>query len=78
MVRGEHVSEDDRSGETSGDLDEVERQLADIRASKRNRVRWRMSRHTAELALRALSDEKRFPHRPSTKSRRRKRRKRLL
>ena len=58
------------------DLDAVESRLRQIQAAKRGRVRWNVSRHTAELALVAL--EPRPVHRPSGKSRRRKRHKRLL
>ena len=58
--------------------DEVARRLAELTARKRGRVRWRMSKHTAELALDALREagpEHRGAH---GKQRRRKRHKRLL
>ncbi len=58
------------------ELDEVAARLRQIQAAKRNRIRWNVSRHTAEIALDAI--EPRAPHRRSAKSRRRKRHKRLL
>ena len=60
------------------ELREVEARLRDLR--RRKKVRWTMSRETAEMAIAAIvvgRDEK-PPHRPSRKSRRRKRGKRLL
>lgn len=59
------------------DIQEVEARLREIRRQKRGRVRWTASRHTAELALDAVLGGDR-PRRPSTKGRRRKKRKRLL
>ncbi|HVX41458.1 MAG TPA: hypothetical protein VHB25_17970 [Gemmatimonadaceae bacterium] len=58
------------------DLDEVAARLRQIQAAKRNRIRWKISRHTAEMAIDAI--EPRAPHRRSAKARRRKRNKRLL
>ena len=58
------------------ELDEVEARLRQIQAAKRNRIRWNVSRHTAEMAIGAI--EPREPHRRSGKARRRKRHKRLL
>lgn len=60
------------------DADEVEARLAELR--RRKTVRWTMSRETAEMAIAALSltREAEPAHRRSTKSRRRKRGKRLL
>jgi hypothetical protein len=63
--------------DATDDLAEVQRRLAEIQQAKRGRVRWRLSRHTAELALRALADANDKRRRPG-KSRRRKRHKRLL
>jgi hypothetical protein len=60
-----------------GDIEEVEKRVRQIQREKRGRVRWTASRHTAELALDALVPAER-PKRPSSKGRRRKRRKRLL
>jgi len=56
--------------------DEVQRRLAEIQQRKRGRVRWNVSRHTAEIAIEAITGPKQ-PAR-SGKSRRRKRKKRLL
>jgi predicted fused transcriptional regulator/phosphomethylpyrimidine kinase len=61
----------------AGDIEEVEARLKEIRRQKRGRVRWTASRHTAELALDAVLGDDR-PRRPSSKGRRRKKRKRLL
>jgi hypothetical protein len=61
-----------------GDIEEVEKRLRDIRREKRGHVRWTVSRHTAELALDAVIGEERGARRPSSKGRRRKKRKRLL
>lgn len=57
---------------------EVRAQLEKIRRDQRGRVRWKLSRHTAEMALVAISDTPRRDYRRSAKSRRRKRYKRLL
>lgn len=57
----------------------VRERLEEIARKKRGRVRWQLSRHTAEQALMAISDAApRAPYRRSSKSRRRKRTKRLL
>jgi len=57
----------------------VRARLEKIRRDKRARVRWNLSRHTAEQALVAISDvAPHVPYRTSSKSRRRKRHKRLL
>jgi hypothetical protein len=62
-----------------GDEETVRARLEEIQRNKRERVRWNLSRHTAERALVAISDANpRPPYRRSSKSRRRKRRKRLL
>jgi hypothetical protein len=57
-------------------LEEVQRRLSEIQSRKRGRIRWSISRHTAEMAIDAIVPPK-VPSR-SGKSRRRKRRKRLL
>lgn len=59
-------------------LGEVEARLRELRRQKQ--VRWNMSRETAEMAIAALAmhREAERAHRRSTKSRRRKRGKRLL
>jgi hypothetical protein len=61
-----------------GYTDEVKARLEAIRAEKRGRIRWRMSHHTAELAIRAFEGHVKISYRPGSKSRRRKRTKRLL
>jgi len=71
------VSEDDLSNPPPPSLDEVQQRLDEIQARKRARINWRLTPHTAELTLRAIDDEPQ-DRRPSSKTRRRKRRKRLL
>jgi hypothetical protein len=57
----------------------VRERLEKIRRAKHSDMRWGLSRHTAERALVAITDVMPRPsYRPSGKSRRRKRRKRLL
>ena len=58
--------------------DEIRARLDEIRAEKRNRVRWQISHHTAELAISAIAGHARVMYRPGSKSRRRKKNKRLL
>lgn len=50
--------------------------IEDIQQRRRGRIRWQITKHTAELAIAALRD--RTPYRPSGKCRRRKPAKRLL
>jgi hypothetical protein len=57
---------------------EIRARLDEIRQSKRGRIRWRLSHHTAELAIQAIAGHTRVIYRPGSKSRRRKRWKRLL
>jgi hypothetical protein len=57
---------------------EVAAVVQDVQHKHRGRIRWSLGRHTAELALRALEPLSRAPYRPSPKSRRRKRYKKLL
>ena len=71
--RRERVSAD-KEGESA-----VRARLEKIQRDKRPRVRWQLSRHTAEQALVAISDVVPRPrYRLSSKARRRKRHKRLL
>lgn len=77
MRENDLVGEDAPMHEQPDDLAAVEERLAEIRKHKRGRIRWHVSRHTAELALGALR-EKPPRNGPSAKSRRRKRCKRLL
>lgn len=60
------------------DVDLVAKRLRDIQRGKRGRVRWGISRHTAERAIEAIQLEEKAPYRRSSKARRRKRSKRLL
>jgi anti-sigma factor RsiW len=62
----------------SDDLAEVQRRLSEIQREKRRGIRWGMSRHTAERAIEAIAEDEPERIRPSGKSRRRKRHKRLL
>ena len=50
--------------------------ILDIQERRRGRIRWQMGKHTAELAIAALADARKY--RRSGKCRRRKRSKRLL
>ena len=58
--------------------DEIRIALDEIRQSKRGRIAWRISHHTAEIAIRAIAGHVTVSYRPGSKSRRRKRHKRLL
>lgn len=58
--------------------DEIRSRLDEIREQRRGVVRWDISSQTAELAIRALAGHVRVTYRPGSKSRRRKRHKRLL
>ena len=57
---------------------EFQARLSAIQKEKRGRIRWSMSHHTAELAIRAIEGHVSVSYRPGSKSRRRKRNKRLL
>jgi len=71
------LGEDTSMSEPSGDLAEVQRRLKEIQSRKRNRIRWSMSTHTAEIAIEAIASPGGKPQK-SAKRRRRKRHKRLL
>ena len=71
------IGEEMPMSESAGDLEEVQRRLADIQRSKRGRIRWHMGKHTAEMAIDAIERRSRSD-RKNGKQRRRKRRKRLL
>jgi hypothetical protein len=58
--------------------DEIRLRLDSIQQEKRARIRWRISHHTAELAIQAIEGHLRWSYRPGSKSRRRKRHKRML
>lgn len=70
------VGEDAPMPDEPADLAAVKQRLEEIQSRKRGRIRWSVSRHTAELALGAIIDTPRRGR--SGKSRRRKRHKRLL
>jgi hypothetical protein len=58
---------------------EVAAVVQGVQSKHRGRIRWSLGQHTAELALRALESPPKPARRPpSSKSRRRKRHKRLL
>ncbi len=61
-----------------GSTEEIKTRLQQIRQDKRSRIRWRLSHHTAELAIQAIEGHISVTYRPGSKSRRRKRYKRLL
>ena len=65
-------------GSGMGTTQEMRARLEAIRQEKRNRVRWHVSHHTAEIAIAAIAGHARVLYRPGTKSRRRKKHKRLL
>ena len=58
------------------DTAEMKARLRDIQERRRDRIRWNIGKHTAELAIAALT--RTAEYRPSGKCRRRKRAKRLL
>ena len=62
----------------SGHTAEFQAKLEGIKREKRARIRWSITHHTAELAIRAIEGHISVTYRPGTKSRRRKRHKRLL
>ena len=59
------------------DLAEVQRRLQEIQHRKRGRIRWKIGKHTAEMAIVALEQPAKSSRR-NGKQRRRKRWKRLL
>jgi hypothetical protein len=58
------------------DTAEMKARLRDIAERRRDRIRWNIGKHTAEMAIAALRGPR--VHRSSGKRRRRKRSKRLL
>jgi len=73
------VSEHDEGKEVAKPMEEVKGRLDEIQRRHRGRIRWRISKHTAEIAIRAIeSGNPPAQPRKSSKSRRRKRSKRLL
>jgi len=58
---------------------EVKAVVQNVQRRHRGRIQWGIGKHTAELALRAIDESRPVLRRPSSsKSRRRKRHKRLL
>lgn len=74
------MTEHDERDAPDAALEQVEERLAKIQQQHRGKIRWRITKHTAELAIRALNEAKpeRDGSRRGGKSRRRKRNKRLL
>ncbi len=74
------MSEHDERAAPDDALEQVEEKLAKIQQQHRGKIRWRITKHTAELAIRALNETTpaRDASRRGGKSRRRKRNKRLL
>lgn len=62
----------------NGHTAEFRARLEGIKREKRARIRWSISHHTAELAIRAFQGHVSVSYKPGAKSRRRKRYKRLL
>lgn len=58
--------------------DEIRARIDAIKTEKRGGIRWQLSHHTAELAIAAIAGHARVIYRPGSKSRRRKRHKRML
>ena len=77
MVANDGVGEETPMNEADDDLEAVQRQLREIRNRRRSRVRWNVSKHTAEMAIDAILPREK-PARRNGKQRRRKRTKRLL
>jgi hypothetical protein len=65
----------DRSPNTD-EMEAVERRILDVQARRRDRIRWQMGKHTAEMAIAAMQSTGEY--RRSGKCRSRKRKKRLL
>jgi hypothetical protein len=78
MTPADEPGEDAEMVDDQNRLDEVQRRLMEIQRRKRGRIRWRVSKNTAEMAIRALETGRPTAHVRSGKSRRRKRYKRLL
>jgi hypothetical protein len=55
---------------------ELEARIRDVAERRRDRIRWSIGKHTAEMAIAALREPRAY--RPSGKRRRRKRSKRML
>ena len=62
----------------TGHTGELRAKLEGIKHAKRARIKWGITNHTAELAIRAIQDHGTVTYRPGSKTRRRKRFKRML
>ncbi|HET9423944.1 MAG TPA: hypothetical protein VFO55_01125 [Gemmatimonadaceae bacterium] len=60
----------------TAEMEAMSRRILDIQERRRERIRWNIGKHTAELAIAALT--RASGYRRSGKTRRRKRAKRLL
>jgi hypothetical protein len=69
-------NDDESRKPTTAEMEIVKGRIQDVQATRRDRIRWQITKHTAELAIAALADPR--PYRRSGKHRRRKRAKRLL
>ena len=63
---------------SEGHTAEFRARLEVIKRDNRARIRWAISHHTAEIAIRVMQGHVHVTYRPGSKSRRRKRHKRLL
>jgi hypothetical protein len=71
------MSPNDDLTPNTDEMQAMKGRIESIQQRRRDRIRWHITKHTAELAIAALAD--RSPYRPSGKCRRRKRgTKRLL
>ncbi|HET7631315.1 MAG TPA: hypothetical protein VFK16_03275 [Gemmatimonadaceae bacterium] len=78
-AKSEKAATDLAEAMPAGDEPAVREKLEAIRHAKRTRMRWTLSRHTAERAIVAIAGvQASSAYQRSSKSRRRKRRKRLL
>ena len=72
-------SPNDKAQPALASTGEIAAVVENVQRAHRGRIRWGIGRHTAELAIRALERPKTKLRRPSSsKSRRRKRHKRML
>lgn len=67
---------DDPISPNTAEMEAMQRRILDIQTRRRERIRWHITQHTAELAIAALM--RTGAYRKSAKARRRKRWKRLL
>lgn len=73
------MTDDDRTPDAPRAPEEVKDRVAEIQRRHRGKIRWRITKHTAEIAIKAITAHGApGPARKSGKSRRRKRHKRLL